>query len=104
VKNINNDPKIYVPKGRKIYVPVKRPNGHKIYHHLLLKVPPKFAQMRIFGMKKYTVWQPCLEPQNNDMILPWWRVLVVSAENGAMGREIESGSGIGWMKRIGKIK
>jgi hypothetical protein len=30
----------------------KRPNGHKIYQHLILQVPPKLTQIMIFGLKK----------------------------------------------------
>jgi hypothetical protein len=31
--------------------------GHKIYQHLQLQDPPKFTQIRIFGLK-YAIWQP----------------------------------------------
>jgi hypothetical protein len=38
--------------------PKNRPNVHKIYQHLLLQGPPKFTQIRIFGLKKMPSGNP----------------------------------------------
>jgi hypothetical protein len=44
-----------IPNGHKIYNKwmSNRPNGHKICQHVPLQVPPKFTQIRIFGLKIY---------------------------------------------------
>jgi hypothetical protein len=43
-----------IPNGRKVH----KPNGHKIYQHLLLQGHPKFTQIGIFGMKIYHLATP----------------------------------------------
>jgi hypothetical protein len=50
-KNVPNDHKIYKIPTKYTKWSQKRPNGHKIYQHLSLKDPPKFTQIRIFGLK-----------------------------------------------------
>jgi hypothetical protein len=37
---------------------VNIPNRNKIYQHFQFRVSPKYTQIGIFGMKKYTIWQP----------------------------------------------
>jgi hypothetical protein len=41
-----------MPNAYKIFqLAVNRPNGNKIHQNLTLQVPPKFTQIRIFGLK-----------------------------------------------------
>jgi hypothetical protein len=40
--------------------PKNRPNGHSIYQHFPLQVPPKFTQIIICGFWKHAIWQPCV--------------------------------------------
>jgi hypothetical protein len=43
--------KIYKITIKNTKWPQNRPNSHKIYQHLPLRVPPKFTQIKIFGLK-----------------------------------------------------
>jgi hypothetical protein len=52
-KNIPNDHKIYQMAVKHTKTPRYRPTGHKMYQHLPVQDPPKFTQIRIFGLKIY---------------------------------------------------
>jgi hypothetical protein len=51
-KNVPNEHKMYqmVIKYPKCLLNI--PNGHKIYQHFPIYGPPKFTQIRIFGLKR----------------------------------------------------
>jgi hypothetical protein len=56
-KIYQNNLKIYQMAQNKPYGYKIKQIGHKIYQHLQLQDPPKFTQIRIFGLK-YAIWQP----------------------------------------------
>jgi hypothetical protein len=49
---------IYQHGGKCTKLPQNRPNVHKIYQNLPLQGPPKFAQIRILGLKKVPSGNP----------------------------------------------
>jgi hypothetical protein len=57
-KNVPNYHKMYQMATKWTKLPQKRQNGYKIYQHCPLHYPRKFTQIGIFGLKKYTIWQP----------------------------------------------